>query len=279
MPKRAYGSAFAYGRKTRVSPLKRRRTKAPRSRKRATRRRGRRLKFATSSPRRTTVPVSASRGISIWPKVKYMRHKYKCVLRVPAYSGLNLLRKIQTFRASSLYDPNYSATTGNTASHFTAMKDLYGRYRVIGSKMYIRIFQTNADQNIEPIVLMCKLDDNLANADNTDVWTEWITDRHTKYVKVVRGPNVNYGYKLVNNFSMKKFFGAHALSDKDYAASGNANPTNSAYWALWFVRQDGTANDTSAFNLEVTIHYFVKWTLKTDVSRVPFTDYKDVSIG
>lgn len=182
---------------------------------------------------------------------------------------------IQCFRANSIYDPNYTALTGVSASSFARFDANYQRYCVLGSKMKVRYIPEGPSYQIVPMVILSKLDTNTSNvAEPNDPWPKWSMDRQVKYMRIFRSEVGSYGGYMKHNFSMKKFFGVKTDDEVDFSSVGSS-PKEPALFYLYYGREDGRAGSVSQFNLEVTIDYFVKWKKREDTT-VAYTDYKIV---
>lgn len=194
-----------------------------------------------------------------------MRHRYKCIVKSAARSasgGLKLFF-IQNFRANSLYDPNFTAATAIQPTNMTAMTAVYKRYCVLGAVLRARVY---GPVETGPLVLLCKLDTNTTNFVETDHYMKYVSDRMVTYGKFYFSDRGSYSQRVKNKFSLRQLYGVRDPSEDDYSAPTTTNPTNPAIWSLWVGRQDCSSTAIEAFDVEITIDYFVKWTQKDDVT-------------
>lgn len=268
-----------YARKTGLSRL--RRAIYARNRIRKAKKRGRKMvrrrpyRRSRTSRRATNVSVAAARGITLWPKIKYMRHRYRCIINVAEQtSGGYPLYPIQAYRANSLYDPDYSAATGVSASLLSTMALHYQKYCVLGSKISVKVF---GNQQTPNMVSLIKLDNDTSNMTYGDTWASWRDDLNTSMCKWMLNPLGSYGGICKNQMSIKTFLGAgQTIVENDWEATTGSNPSTACYFYVMEGRRDGSGSGCPAHSYEINIEYFVRWTRYLDKTSA-HTDFKTVA--
>lgn len=218
-----------------------------RSKKRSTKRR---RVYKRRAPRRRLTSRSVPSG---FPTIKVAKMRYAEVIGITSTVGA-----IQhyVFRANSIFDPNYTGAGHQPMSHDT-WSTMYNHYTVIGSKLSAVISPSEA--NLAPGYFGSYLTDGLAAP-----YTEISAYREAKrgFVTVL-APDQKKTY-VTNKFSAKRFFNITDVKDNTsrIGAAIAFNPTEQAYFNLWYATADGS---TAAVNVLVTIDYIVTFGEPKDI--------------
>lgn len=158
----------------------------------------------------------------------------------------------QTFRANSIFDPNFTGT-GHQPYPRDTWAQLYNHYVVLGSKITV-IYGTSGDtQSNNQVVGVLLGDQNTAGY--TD-YTEFIEAGKGTYKVLSDQRNAKYA---VAKYSAKKFYQVANVSDNvdRLGAAITANPTEEAFFHLWSQSQDKSS--TTYCPVTVQIDYIVKF--------------------
>lgn len=160
------------------------------------------------------------------------------------------------FSANGLYDPNITGT-GHQPNGFDELMLHYNHYRVIGSKITVNYAQNASQAVIEstnPGLFGVAL---VPDATSLSAYTR------TYEIIESRVGNRKYGYagdsqanmkKIVrNSFSHRKFFKTKIWDDK-FRGNSAANPSEQAYYGVWFGAPDGSL-DPGITNFMIVIEY------------------------
>lgn len=165
------------------------------------------------------------------------------------------------FRANSIYDPNYTLSSGTTSDHQPYTHDtwatLYDHYIVLGSIMKATITSA-ASGTGEGVVAGVLLDDS-ATFVVTDI--ELLMEKHYTKTALLTQSNSNKPLTLTKKFSAKRWFGVKDVVDNksSYGANFGYNPSDSAYYGIFVGSLDDTYTDNPPkFNIAVTIDYIVE---------------------
>ncbi len=227
-------------------PRRRRRRRFSR-RSRSYVRRGRSRARRTVRRRRRRLPLAG------FTKKRTVRLRY--VQSVNLDGGAGGALQIYTFRANSMYDPDYTGT-GHQPRGFDQAMVGYDHFTVIGSKISVALSPTYAQAtliNTNPGVFGCVLTNdgvvNYAAAEEVMEGTQGAGYRTFGYPGTATGPN-----RLSKTFSATKFFGKKYLpGSADYKGSASGNPGQVAYYSIWAAGVGGT--DPGNVLVTVTIDY------------------------
>lgn len=168
------------------------------------------------------------------------------------------------FRANGLYDPDYTGS-----GHQPLMRDqlsaLYNHYFVKYSKIQV-FWNTDATSNVA-INTVCgiRLDDD----GTAPSWTALLESTRTKWKLGNNCPmyndNVTLNKPLIMKYSPKSFFGRRRGNDESLGALVGADPSEQAYFILFYSQIPSTASTTSVY-ATVIIDYSVVYSEPKDVS-------------
>lgn len=151
------------------------------------------------------------------------------------------------FRANSIFDPDYTGTGHQPLGH-DQWAIFYNHYRVLGSKITVTMNTNGSFEGVMGILL----DDDTTVPTKASTIIEHGRGRY-KYI----GDTWKTGSTLSNKYSARKF---HNVADvKDVGrlrATFGTNPTEAAYYHVWFDTFDNTANPGENIFF-VTIDYIV----------------------
>lgn len=168
-------------------------------------------------------------------------------------------RSLKTFRAQSLYDPNYS-DAGNQPLYFDQLSAMYSNYRVRGAKITCYLRTTTASNSCYEIKSLI-----FPSLGAVDVSGNAIKDViATKHAKCIRW-NIERGYnksvKLSAYVNPNKFIN---LDPKhlDSSALYNANPVNNVMFNIIHDTSQGSsasAGVAAAIYMDVKIVYYCEF--------------------
>jgi len=220
---------------------------------------GKRRKTFKRRPRRTNkrrrFSVRKQTILEGFPKQKLVKLRY--VEQVSLDPGLGSYA-VSEWRANSVFDPNLSGV-GHQPMGFDQWSQIYERYVVCGSKINVQ-FAPITVGSVAPgfygISMYGTAGQLVATyPGNLDSVME---SKLSGKVHTMAG-NFNSAAtptQLSRNFSAKKFFGkSNVTDDTDIGATISANPTNQAYFGVWYGTSGG--NDPGIANFKVMIDYIV----------------------
>lgn len=165
---------------------------------------------------------------------------------------------IYSFRANSLYDPNYSGV-GHQPLGFDQIMPFYNHYTVIGAKIKVQFF------NCDTSLLVPQIAGIYMNGEQTPTLANWQT--------LAEQGNLTYGSMAMNNanttltslaltktFSARKYFGRRGiLTEDDFRGTSTTNPAEQAYFHI-FVCPSDNATNTGVVRALVEIEYISVYT-------------------
>ena len=163
-----------------------------------------------------------------------------------------------TFRANSLFDPDYTST-GHQPRGFDQLMPLFNHYTVLGSK--ITVTCNNDDEN-DSLQCFLALQGETFSGDKID-----LLERQDIRSCVLAGKGSGTTCKtLVQKFSAKRFFGPkNPMDDTDQRGSISSSPSELAYFHFGVCSLNGST-DPSAVPFTVSIDYIVMFHEPNDVS-------------
>jgi len=185
--------------------------------------------------------ISASLGL---PDKAMVKHKY---VELFATANLANLPWVWRFSCNSMFDPN---TTG--VGHQPLYRDefaaLYNHYRVISSKVKVRIQRLNSATDNLPAVILVDIDDDAAT--NIDIRTQMEEGRNVKFIAGDMRPTV-----ITKSWNAKKHFPSGTM--QNLSAAVGSNPAEQSYYNI-MVQPTDLASIVS-FHATVEIEYYVQW--------------------
>lgn len=165
----------------------------------------------------------------------------------------------KVIRANGMYDPNQTGT-GHQPLGFDQWKLLYNHYVVLGSKITLRAVNNQAAA--QPGIFGVYLSDGHASPYTTSV--EFIEARKGSFKTLAISQEREV--RLSQNFSTKKFFNVTDVKDniKHLGALISADPTEEAYFHLWYQTLNSTTN---AIRVNIVIEYIVEFSEPVDLAQ------------
>lgn len=193
--------------------------------------------------------------VSGMPKVRRAHLRYADTIDLTSTVGSMAAYR---FRATSLFDPDQSGT-GHQPMGFDQWAQLYNHYVVVGAKISIKSLSGQSGSSISSICGCYISDDTTFPYSTSDGFIEakrgaWRTMTHQRNT-------VSFYVK----FSTKKFFNITDVKDNvtRVGAAVGANPTEEAYFNVWFQDLDGTTSATGRF--QICIDYIADFSEPKDL--------------
>lgn len=169
------------------------------------------------------------------------------------------------FRANSIFDPN-STGTGHQPYAHDQWAILYNHYVVLGSKITVHasVSNTTGQYQANGIVGIHLDDDGTLPGTTTQ---EMMELPRTKYSRVNLSSVSNKGVRVSKNYSARRFHGIKDVKDNinRIGAAVGANPTEQAYFVIWYGSTD-SAEDSTSLALAVQIDYIIQYTEPKDLT-------------
>ncbi len=225
--------------------------------KRNQRGRGRRQN-ARSQVERTVAPYSCAERYPIAlhnVSSTFMPLQFRNTMRFTASNADSTAAGVVdlVIRGNSIYDP-YEAVGGEEVGGFDELAAIYGRYKVLGSRITVTV--TDLDDN-DPLTVCV-----FPHADATAV------GRNGFSYPMVRTTNLSLytGPKTVTHaITTARMFGVIRADDNDFSSAVTTNPAKQWYWhVVFFIR-----NAANALNLEyrLVMEYDTLWTELNDLAQ------------
>lgn len=177
------------------------------------------------------------------PTVFTTKLKYSEIVSLASQATAGLA-SAYVFSANGLYDPNITGT-GHQPRGFDELIALYNHYRVIGSKITVRMSWGHSDHGI--VAGICLLGDYSVQTNQSD-YTE-----NGNNVKTVIGTNDGYNIGTVSYKTAPHKFLGMKYDEDNLRGTSSANPTEQAYYHVYF----SPLNNITSTNLtmEIDIEY------------------------
>lgn len=154
-----------------------------------------------------------------------------------------------TFRGNSVYDPDYTST-GHQPRTFDTYATLYGKFRVLSTKIHIEGLNT---QTVAGTIFAIN-----ANTDpySFATWQEVAELPNTKISQIIPVSS-RYPFRVTFNNYTQKILGLSSpeVWDEDYSCTASANPTNLWYYNIFYCSSDFATN--AQLNCRVRLEYNV----------------------
>lgn len=163
-------------------------------------------------------------SFNLIPANKVIKMRYKQDFAQVSTLGIHVFN---TFRMNSIYDPNYTTSTGGQPLFHDEMAQFFMNYIVLGAKVITTFRWGKADSIKVPTVCFSIPDDDVLLTYPTTVEKELIYPRFTRVLKADPTASVS----ISTFFSCKKFFSIKDPTDQlnEVGAIFGANPTKVAY--------------------------------------------------
>lgn len=202
--------------------------------------------------RKNIIPKSmVSFGTGLPEKV-LVKHKYNQISTLVSTSGSTAT---QHFSANSMFDPDITGI-GHQPIYFDEISGIWNRYRVVGSKITVKVTQASSANGPMQIVLY-RQDDSTVSSSNVVTQSEYT---HSSKVMLPSGGSA-MAY-LNQTYSMKKVFGP-GKDTESLSALSTASPSESYVYTLVARTLDATSGSCVC---DVSIEYLAVWTELKDVA-------------
>lgn len=162
------------------------------------------------------------------------------------------------FRASDVYDPNYSSA-GHQPHGFDQWMTFYNHFTVIGSKITAKFISNSTGVNVCWVGVNTQSDANITQnstlmRENGQGTWKYMTGESDKPIVVHK------------KFSAKRFFGTKNIIGEDsYKGSASASPQENAYYAV--MCGNINSNNPGTVNVSICIDYIVMLTEPKSVGQ------------
>ncbi|AXQ66072.1 MAG: putative capsid protein [Circoviridae sp.] len=158
-----------------------------------------------------------------------------------------------TFRANSLFDPNYSGTGHQPMGFDQWVPTFYNHFVVLGAKITAKFISPGSDAQLNTYVVGIDLHDSTSSISG------WSTERIMEHPKVKHSILTNSTAKatttVTKNFSASKFFRIKDIKGSpDHRGNSFSNPAEDAIFHVFCGAADAFS-DGQNMNVIVTIDY------------------------
>lgn len=180
------------------------------------------------------------------PKSKVVKMRYADQIALNAGIGA---AAFYTFRAGSIFDPDYTGTGHQPMGH-DQWAQFYNHYVVLGAKITVTFSNEDAG---DPMIAGVLLNDDTSLTSATV--TSIIENGKGAYCHLDTGggPGIR---RISQKYSAKKFFKCDVKDRTDLKATFGTNPTEDAYFVVWTAAMN-TGSDPSVVYATVKIDYIV----------------------
>jgi len=267
-----------------------RRRRSPVYRRRFKRGPGYRRRSYRRFRRRSTFPPKRG-SFTGWPEINYVTHVWRDSARIApaAVAGTGEVNWVTAIRANSVYDPWLGVDVQPTPSRFEAMKALYDRHTVLGSKItvtfsgptggsvggtvktdqtqYVACLRSNDDDGSPGIV---KLDEYMAAPDRKNRWKRCELSPQIAMASAstpVGGECSRTRVTMRGNWSLKRDCGGTDSTNPIWTASGDTDPEEQRFYMFGLAYADSQGQSYKpGFLVEIRMEYFVKWEKLKDLA-------------
>lgn len=166
---------------------------------------------------------------------------------------------VQTYRANSVYDPNFTGS-GGQPSGYSLYSSVYARYRVAGCAIKVEAFNncqndTSTDDKV-PRIAVVPWNAETALTSATDLTpVAALPGYKERTLAYGNGAKIIRGYtNLANMFGRTKL---EWKTDPNNQAAYNANPVNAGYWFI--ITEAGDQGEVYDVVAKITLTYYVEW--------------------
>lgn len=209
---------------------------------------GRRRMRATSNPLQAEIRrnrVVNLMGRNVFPQRVKVKMNYIACPVITATTGSTY---VYCFRGNGVYDPDQTMA-GAQPSCYDDLSSIYGFYTVLSSSLKV----TAINVTDEP-ALVCIFPYTASN-DTTNIEECSLMPR-AKMVTIAS--QVGGGKAYLKSFERtSKIYTGTAMTDLDFMAASNTNPSRQWFWVIKVRSQDAT--NTATVNLTVKLTYYVVW--------------------
>lgn len=190
----------------------------------------------------------ASRGGTLWPERMFTKLKYTEILAFTSTAGAIT---DNVYKANSLFDPNNTGT-GHQPLGYDQISVWYARYRVFGSKITLRCYQTGTGTQNALTGTVSIL--SSSSATPSSVGTT-IAERDAGVTRTVGagGSTLNVLSASARAGTPRGETPAKVRNDPNYEAGIGADPTTLTYWLVYYSTADQAT--TSVCNMNIDIEF------------------------
>ena len=172
---------------------------------------------------------------------------------VSMVSGASGVPAYHYFCCNGLYDPNTTGT-GHQPMGFDQLMAKYNHYRVLGSKIQIKILPTQTTDTTDDIALIGLT----VTPDSSSTVTNSEELREQKGTKYTLAPRQAQGIKALSmGWGAKRTFGTKAVT-KDMFGAIASNPLETSFWRITMTGDLGTATALTLFIRIVYLAEFIE---------------------
>lgn len=158
-----------------------------------------------------------------------------------------------TFRANSIFDPDFSGT-GHACKFKDQYMGMFYNYTVLGSKITVQAAATS-DVLSRQVISINLSDASTVVGSTLDAVLE---SRNTVWKSIGTATGGHDMVTIRKNFSGKRFWANKNMMSDEFQGSSSTNPDEEAYYHITTSSFDPVA-DPAAVDLVVTIEYIVKF--------------------
>lgn len=227
------------------------------------------LRFGKKGGRTYVVPTIRRPRMTIPLGIKdplMIRLRY--VENVTLNPGVNTTAN-HLFRCNSVFDPNYTGT-GHQPLYFDTYTALFNHYIVLGSRITVNL-SSGGNQQAEPAGQWgIYLNDDTTAITGTAAASQIQEQKKGvwSFLNMYSRDNARPASRLSLNFSTKKFFGIRDVKDNKFSlgASVTTNPTDEAYFTIWYNHPDVALDPATAY-ANVVIEYIVQFSELKEIAQ------------
>lgn len=201
------------------------------------------------------------------PSTKLVRMPYVSFATI---DPTTLAAGYRTYRANSIYDPDYTAVSG-ASNHQPYTHDtwqtIYNKYSVISSKITVK-FTPSATANSMPVIVGICLDDDASFPITGAANVNLLLERNNTTYRQMSVSGADKTVTLSKVFNAKRWFGRKAQDDDILSASFGANPAKMAFFGVFAAPTDNAASDDPPyFNITTRIEYICMLSEPIDLAQ------------
>lgn len=161
-----------------------------------------------------------------------LRYCDQLVLLAPGVAGTS---RVHSFRANSLYDPDYTGT-GHQPIGFDQYMQFYNHYTVVGAKITATFVSGGTSASTNTMVCGIELS---GDASPTSALNDIFEQGRSRY-KIVTNSSASQTVTVTHNLSVKKFLAQKPLAEDANAGTNASNPQELIYFHVWTAPLDSS---------------------------------------
>lgn len=195
-------------------------------------------------------PSPSQNWLSNQPLRSSMQASHTYVTYVDVDPGAAGVLGKHVFSANGMYDPDITGV-GTQPLGFDQLATLYNKYTVVGSKIEVTMYNTDATY-----IQVCGVSVLGDTTGFTGAWTQYAEQARSNY-KVMGDNLAERPYTLSGKLSTKAYFGKSPMAEDDLAGTILTNPQDQAYFHVWAGPLQGV--DTGPVRCVIKITYSAVW--------------------